>query len=271
MKSSVADSLLPQALLERLLPRPPKFVCCHLSLSGLRLGPAQARQVAAELLAYLGSECTLVVPCYPFGPNVEYEAYLGQDSVVYDRARTPCRVNIFGEVFRRRAGVLRSLHPIFPMAALGPGAEAVLAESHLDEMPFGPRTVFGQLERRETAVLGLGVDLNTNSMFHLVDDPFVERFPFPFYSHDLIDCHILDQGRPVDRRKYRYLLPSLRRRIRPGLLHARWLGEPFYRAVESDGPGPRGYSLLLGEFVARGRELAREALDRGEMPEWHRR
>lgn len=261
---------LVRSLLETLLPAPPQFVLCHLSLSRLGLSIAHAKTVGDEIVAHLGPKCTLVIPSFPFGPNVVYEPFVNQKRIVYDRTLTPCRVNIFGEVFRRRAGVKRSLNPILPLSIYGPQGDDVISEEHLDTMPFGAKTGFAKLARTDTMVLGLGVDLNTNGFFHLLDDPFVHLFPFPVYSEQPVPADIFDNGTLLMSREYHYVLPSLRRRIRPRNLHERIKDKSYYRHVgygsENDA---LGYSLKVPPFVDDGQAMARDALAQGRLPVWH--
>src|SRR3712207_2603981 len=71
-------------------------------------------------------------------------------------ARQPTEVGLLSEVFRRRAGVLRSLHPTASVCAYGPLAAELTAGHHLAGTIFGEGTPFGYMARHRTLILGIG-------------------------------------------------------------------------------------------------------------------
>lgn len=248
-----------------LIPDAAECVYLHGSVQQLGLPLADTLRFERLLVDRLGAGRTLVLPSFPFGNNTEYAAWLDHP-ITYDVARTPARVNLVGELFRRRPGVMRSLHPILPVAAVGPHAEEIVGASHLDEMPFGPRTSFRRMAARRTLVLGLGVDLNTNSFVHLLDDDLADRLPLQLYAETPVPARLLCDGREVDRRSYRYVTPEIRRTIAPRRLDAVLRGCAFYRVLDGEVPG---YSLELGPFLEFARDAADADLRRGRLPAWH--
>lgn len=252
-------------LLEILIPDVPDFVHCHVSLQGLGLNMTHAKAVADELIDYVGRDCTLIIPSFSFGPNTVYELFIAQDHIRYDVSNTPCRVNIFGEVFRRRTGVERSLNPILPLAFVGPRSSEIINEAHLDAMPFGPQSAYGKLAGLNTAVLGLGVNMNTNGFFHLLDDPFVDKLPMQVYSKMPKPCSVYDNGTLLLEGGYYYVIPALRKRISPIKLHKFLKEQSFYRYISM----PHGYCLDVQKFVKFGVNVALQSIERGKLPPWH--
>ncbi len=252
-------------LLQRLQVPTVKYTYCHLSLQGCGLAVRDFRPLLDLLAAHL-PRTTLVVPSFSFGGNAEYAAILNAKQVRYDVRWTPCRVNLFGELFRRAAGVRRTLHPILPVAALGPSARDLVASAHESPMPFGPGTAFETILREKGCVLGLGVDVNTNSFSHFPDEPCFERYPFPIYSDRPLHCLVFDGGRPLFSKDYHYFTLALRRRIRPGRFHDLMKDQTFYRFAEGD---VRAYVLELEPFVRYASRHAEEAVAAGRLPVWH--
>jgi aminoglycoside N3'-acetyltransferase len=252
-------------LLQRLKVPTVKYTYCHLSLHGCGLAVRDFRPLLDLLRAHLPGT-TLVVPSFPFGGNAEYAAILDAKQVFYDVRWTACRVNLFGELFRRVAGVYRSFHPILPVAALGPAARDLVAAAHESPMPFGPSTAFETIVREKGCVLGLGVDVNTNSFGHFPDEPCVDRYPFPVYSDRPLHCHVLDGGRPLFSKDYHYFTLSLRRRIRPGRFHDLMKNQAFYRFAVG---AVQAYVLELDPFVRYASKHAEEAVAAGRLPVWH--
>ncbi|OSM06206.1 putative aminoglycoside N3'-acetyltransferase-like protein [Magnetofaba australis IT-1] len=102
----------------------------------------------------LGPDGTLLMPTFPFrGLQRDYAATLE----AFDRRRTPCRVGLLPEVFRRLPGVMRSLHPTHPVAGWGARASALL-EDHHKGLTFGAETSpFYRLTQCDGVTVGLGV------------------------------------------------------------------------------------------------------------------
>lgn len=243
----------------------PECVVCHCSLGSLGVGFGAVPKLLDCLSQTLGPNVTLLLPSFPFATNAEYAAYLATP-IQYDACLTPARVNLIGELFRRRRNVGRSLNPIFPLAAAGPLAEELLADDHREQLPFAPQTAFAKLLERRTYVLGLGVNVNTCSFVHLVDDPFADAFASPLYSSETVEAELGRDGQVVGRSSYRYLRPEIRRGIRPIALHPLLVDQAWYSCDESPFAS---YFLDVPSFVEFGRNHFERCLSRGVMPAWH--
>ena len=243
-----------------------RYCYLHVSLSGLGLPIRDYNQLLEGLRSRLPDGCTIVVPSFPFGNNVEYAALLDRGELDFDVDRTPCRVNLFGEMFRRRTDVLRTWNPILPVACLGQDAQSLCDTCHLDVMPFDDNSIFGRLTRESSCVIGLGVDTNTNSFAHMADDQFADRFPCPLYTPPQ-HCRVHKDGRLVHEGEYKTVTVELRRKIKPGLLQPSLMGKPFFQWV--DDPA-QAYCIELTPFVAFMSELAEKAFNNGVLPPWHK-
>ena len=94
------------------------------------------------------SQTTLIMPTFTFSFC---------RSGFFDKDNTPSETGILSEVFRLSAGVKRSAHPIYSVAALGPRADEVC---HLTgESCWGPGTIFELLEHENALIVGFGVPL----------------------------------------------------------------------------------------------------------------
>lgn len=237
----------------------------HCSLKGIGVPHHEASAFLKTVQAWLGADCTLLLPSLPYGGHAEYEQYVGA-AIHYDALKTPARVNLAGEMFRRLPGVIRSLNPLYPSAGVGPLAASLIEDSHLDTMPFGPSTSYRRLTARKTLVLGLGLDINTNGFIHLVDDDYVERLPVRAYSKMPVAARIFRNGVLVAERSYHCVTGELRKHVRPRLIHPLIAGASWYRHEEGDWPS---YCFELDEFLYAAKELARRDLERGKLPVWH--
>jgi len=110
---------------------------------------------------------TLVVPTF------NYDFCLGK---TYDHQKTPSQVGLFTNHIRLDPRAVRSLHPIFPFAAIGKQAHALC--DHVSHSSFGINSVFDRLYHADAKLLFFNV-------------PFMSTF-----------IHYIEQWANVD---YRYL------------------------------------------------------------------
>src|SRR5438874_3158100 len=83
--------------------------------------------VIAVLEAALSPRGALMMPTIPYnGTAVEHVAR----TPMFDVARTPSRMGLITELFRRSVGVVRSVHPTHAVAIWGEEAQALAAGHH---------------------------------------------------------------------------------------------------------------------------------------------
>ena len=147
------------------------IVLVHSSLSSLGYVPGGPETVIRGLLEALGPEGTLLLPA------LSYE-YVGAHQPVFDVLHTPSNVGAIPEHFRTRPGTLRSICPTHSVCGVGPLAEAILGEHHLDETPCGPHSPFRKLRDLDGQILFLGCGLRPNTSMHGVEE--LVRPPYLF-------------------------------------------------------------------------------------------
>jgi aminoglycoside 3-N-acetyltransferase len=130
-------------------------VLVHSSLSSIGRVEGGAETVIEALLAVLGPSGTLLMPSFnwlqPYDPD------------------QPSRMGAITEAFRRRAGVVRGLHPTHPVNAVGPRAEELLRDHVKSPTACGSDTPFGRLIATGGKILMLGVDHDRNTAMHSVE------------------------------------------------------------------------------------------------------
>ena len=114
-----------------------------------------ANTVIAALLECVGDEGIVMMPSFNHG-SVD----------VYDPLTTPSSSGIITDVFWRRSGVRRSLHPTHPYAAAGRDAEQVLA-GNTEASTYGKDNPLGKLIFQGCRILLLGAGLNTCTAMHV--------------------------------------------------------------------------------------------------------
>ncbi len=152
----------------------------------------------------------------------------------FDVRKTPSMMGLVSEYFRRRAGVLRSLHPTHPVLALGPDAPAIVAGHEDCLYPCGPGTPFERLAELDGKVVFFNVPFATFTFFHHLEHLVSPEMPFSLYTEEPFTVPVIDRhGRSrtvstyvfspdaIRRRRFGLLENELRRR---GLIRGRRVG-----------------------------------------------
>ena len=108
---------------------------------------------------------TLCLPthtyCYPESPDTP--------GPVFDGRTTASLVGRLTEIFRKRHGVLRSIHATHSLAASGKLARELCANHYHYDTPCGSGTPYTRLIENRAAVLMFGVDFAYYTLFHTAE------------------------------------------------------------------------------------------------------
>ena len=158
------------------------IVFVHSALSTLGYVEGGADALIDALLETVGPEGTVVMPT--FGT-----------SGVFDRDRSPTGLGTVPEVFRRREGVFRSLHPTASVAARGAKAEEIVRDHIRAETAHGEDTPYKRIADSGGYVMLIGVDQDRSTMLHSVealaeavylserDVPYIDEDGHPRMTH----------------------------------------------------------------------------------------
>jgi aminoglycoside N3'-acetyltransferase len=146
-------------------------VCVHASLSKLGYIPGGAATIVDALFDVLAKDGCIAMPAFSMAGSMA--GYI-DDGNVFDVRSTPSQVGAIGETFRRRDGVLRSLHPTNSVAAFGSGAAELLRDHDQSRTPYGADTPYGRLVENENAYV-LMLNTHVQSLLHHIQ----ERVSFP--------------------------------------------------------------------------------------------
>lgn len=138
---------------------------------------------------------TLVFPGFTLGKkNINVGDYY-KNKKEFNVQRTPTTVGLINELFRRKRGVYRSIHPTHSILALGEKAREITDGHQNCETTFGKNTPFDRMDRLNTRIIGIGVYYFRNlTHVHVAEDLLNNRFPFPFErSYDVIPVDLVDK------------------------------------------------------------------------------
>lgn len=163
-------------------------VLVHSSLSKIGYVEGGADTFIDALIECIGSNGTLLMPT---APTSGYQLNYIQENKLFDVLNTPSKTGIITETFRKRNGVIRSLHPTEPVAAYGPLAFE-LTKDHLNQLtPYNQNSPFYKITEHQGKILYVGVTLdNAGTNLHTLEDAV--EFKFPVYHDEIFEVAIID-------------------------------------------------------------------------------
>lgn len=142
----------------------------HSSMKSMGNVEGGADTVVDALLEYF-SEGLVMVPTHTWKQmSAEYN--------VFDPKTEPACVGIIPNIFMKRPGVLRSLHPTHSMAVYGKGASEYIKGEENITTPCAPEGCWGRLKAVNAKILLVGVTHARNTFIHAVEEMYdvPERF-----------------------------------------------------------------------------------------------
>lgn len=97
-------------------------------------------------------------------------SYINADNPKFYVETSEVCVGILPELFRKRPGVVRSLHPTHSVAALGKDAAAFTEGDERWDTPCHRESAWGRLLDRKATILLVGVDLRRNTFIHGIEE-----------------------------------------------------------------------------------------------------
>ena len=140
-------------------------VCVHSSFSSLGYVEGGPGTLIRALEEVVGASGTIMMPTFSMGSSML--SYL-ESGEVFDVGKTPSKVGVLTETFRKWPGVIRSLHPTNSVAAKGRLAKDLLDGHHHSARPFGLETPFGRLAPFGGKILMINTHIH--SFLHHVQD-----------------------------------------------------------------------------------------------------
>lgn len=222
-------------------------------------------------LAAVGPTGNLLMVSLPYGSSTS--AYL-KATRVFDVRNTPSKMGLVSETFRRRPGVLRSVHPTHPVLAHGPKAEWLVSGHEDCRYPCGPGTPFEKMLSLHGKVLFYGVTEYSFTFHHYLEDMVKDQLPFALYESQPYPITVIDgRGEARTREAYAFTREAITRRR----VHILFDELDRRKQITRARVGNTGMVLMaLADTVACTREQARQGIYFYDMPnktslQWLRR
>ncbi len=145
--------------------------------SGFKGTPSDVVEALAQLLGERGN---LLMVSIPFRGTTFEHLSKGKP---FHKDRTISMMGLITEIFRRRPGVERSLHPTHPVLALGKDSARLTTGHESCATPCGAGTPFEKFLQLDGKILFYDVPFGAITFFHYVEDVTKELLPFNVY-HD---------------------------------------------------------------------------------------
>jgi acyl carrier protein len=225
----------------------------------------------ADAVDYLrfggGGNRTLIFPAFPFSSRT-YTDYI-KARARFSVTATPAATGLLPEMMLKEPSVRRSAHPILSECAVGPQAGWITKDAHLDKHPFHSASTYIRMQKADAAMIGLGVDINTNAIIHMVDDKLKTQYHYPFdlYIPEPLEFEIELADHSIIRRSYLAYSPDMVKRIKPRNIRPYFADYTnIYKEIETNGVW--FYRIRIKPFLARCEEIARQCLSEGKLPPW---
>lgn len=198
-----------QAKLAELGVVPGDTVLVHSSFDAFEGFQGKASDVVQVLQASIGPAGLLMMPTMGFtGSAIE----LARSKVVFDVRRTPSRMGMLSELFRRTPGVLRSAHPTHPIACWGAGATSAIEGHHLCGTPCGRGSPFDVLSQKQGKIVLLGTDISVLTFYHYLEELFEGELPTSPFTEEVFELQSKTADGQIVQTRTRLYEPSLSRR-----------------------------------------------------------
>ncbi len=184
-------------------------VLVHSSFDAFEGFQGKPTDVISSLQGLVGEGGILMMPTMTFsGTAVDY----ARANPVVDLGRSPSRMGLLTELFRRTPDVIRSVHPTHPMAVWGRDANLVAHGHHLAKTPCGVGTPFEALLKRQGKIILLGTDISVLTFFHMLEEALESDFPVAPFTEEVFHLNSKTRDGEILSTSCRLFEPSVSRR-----------------------------------------------------------
>lgn len=179
--------------------KPTDSVMLHSSMKAIGNVEGGADTVVDAFMEYF-SEGLFMTPTHTW-------KQMGPDHDLFDPAVEPSCVGIITNIFMKRPGVVRSLHPTHSIAAWGRDAHDYVKGDECFSTPCDPRGCFGRLRDIGAKILLCGVTHVKNTYIHSIEESF--DVPQRFTAEAVPFRVVMPDGSIRDVRMYRHYNPIM--------------------------------------------------------------
>lgn len=184
-------------------------VLVHSSFDAFGGFQGKPTDVISVLQGAVGAEGVVMMPSMTFGGTAVAYA---RANPLFDAVRTPSRMGLLTELFRRSPAVVRSIHPTHPVAIWGKDANAIASGHHLARTPCGVGTPFETLLNRHGKIVLLGTDISVLTFFHMLEEILEREMPVSPFTDEVFHLQSKTREGQILDTKCRLFEPAVSRR-----------------------------------------------------------
>jgi len=175
-------------------------IMLHSSFSNFNGFKGKPQDIINCLIEVLGNDGNLLMVSMPYTcSSLEYL----KKNPVFNVRKTFSKMGIISEIFRRKKGVLRSLHSTHPVLAYGKDAEWLVEDHEKCLYACGKDTPFDKFQSLRGKILRFDVPINGTTFFHYLEDIIKDKLPFSLYSEEPISARMIDyDGKEIAMKTY---------------------------------------------------------------------
>jgi len=141
------------------------------------------------LVDLVGEKGNLLMVSIPFrGSSFDYLS----KGKTFSRKKTISMMGLVTEMFRRKKGVKRSLHPTHPVLAYGKDSEWIVEGHERCLYPCGVGSPFEKFRELKGKILFYDVSFGAITFFHYVEDITRDLLPFDVYNKEPFEITVRD-------------------------------------------------------------------------------
>lgn len=132
-------------------------------------------------------------------------AQINEKYPIFNPLTEPSCVGVLTNLFLKRPGVVRSLHPTHSVAALGEDADSYIEGEEKWDTPCPRSGCWGRLYDRKAKILFLGCSLKRNTFLHMIEE--WNHIPMRLTEEYQYLKIVLPDGQVINRPIYRHYNP----------------------------------------------------------------
>ncbi len=193
-------------------------VLVHSSMHRLGGYKGKPSELITVLTDVVGEGGTVLMPMMPFqGSAINY----ANSRDLFDVRRSPSKMGLLTEMFRRTKGVVISTHPTHPVGARGKLAVELTSDHHLAQSPCGKPSPFQKLFAADGKTALLGVGIGAVTVFHALEEEIASTMPFDPFTQDWFELPTVNMDGETLKVRTRLFEPKASRRRDLGVLQQR--------------------------------------------------
>lgn len=138
----------------------------------------------------VGSEGTLLFPCWHF--NIRAEYYIKSHEIVFDAVHSSSAMGKIADVLRKEDTSYRSFHPTNSVVGVGKFARQLLEIHHEGIYPCGEESPFYKMITHHAKIIGLGVTVDNLTFVHTPEDIMRDNFPIKTRMKEIFRCKCIN-------------------------------------------------------------------------------